>query len=287
MSSAPKRKPAYDPVRQWGLKPEPLTTGADSTTYVVSGHVIGSSTGDSRSLHVAETMGREGQAKAKRKFGRDADRELKILLERDKEGMKAVVRAREVAKMMDEKEGGRGRGKGKEIKKRHKRNEGAKRSERTCSEEQEDSDLNMAEDHTTANKQKNAYSAQIIKQLGFDPTMKPGQKRAEDLIVLQKVWSFGFLRRVSPDLNILNFKLEVLTAVQSSRKEIELGPRPGQRIRSGVVVPANPPSSKTPAAPAELTYDLDDSDRELERQLGKPLNNMVDLDDSSDIEGLG
>jgi minichromosome maintenance protein 10 len=52
-------------------------------------------------------MGREGQAKAKRKFGRDADRELKALLEKDKEGMRAVVRAREVAKMMDEKDGKR------------------------------------------------------------------------------------------------------------------------------------------------------------------------------------
>ena len=95
-SSKPARKPAYDPARQWGLKPEPSIGGTGgSTTYLVSGHVINGSTQDSRSLFVGEKMGREGQAKAKRKFGRDADRELKALLERDKEGMKAVVRARD------------------------------------------------------------------------------------------------------------------------------------------------------------------------------------------------
>src|ERR1700691_770347 len=89
-------------------------------------------------------------------------------------------------------------------------------------------------------------------------------------------------------------KLEALTAVQSSRKEIELGPRPGQRIRSGVVVPPNLLGSKnaTSSAPAELNHDLENSDDELERDLediemfGKPalLNNMIDLDGSSDVE---
>ena len=108
-SSGPVRKPVYDPVRKWGLKPEPSAVGGTggSATYVVSGHIVGGPAGDSRSVFVAETMGREGQAKAKRKFGRDADRELKALLEKDKEGMRAVVRAREVAKMMDEKDGKR------------------------------------------------------------------------------------------------------------------------------------------------------------------------------------
>lgn len=90
--------------------------------------------------------------------------------------------------------------------------------------------------------------------------------------------------------------MEALTAVQSSRKEIELGPRPGQRVRSGVVVPPKFSGSKTAtaSATAEATHDLDDSNGELEREMeeidsfGKPtlLNNMVDLD-GSDVEDRG
>jgi minichromosome maintenance protein 10 len=197
-SSAPTRKPAYDPVRKWGLKPEPSVVGrtGGSATYVVSGHIVGGPAGDSQSVFVAETMGREGQAKAKRKFGRDADRELKALLEKDKEGMRAVVRAREVAKMMDEKDGKRDKGKGKEVKTNDKVKRNAKGKEKppakARSEELSDSDSDsgsslVLEDPTATSVQKNAYSAQIIKQLGFDPTMKPGQKRADDSAVKKKV----------------------------------------------------------------------------------------------------
>lgn len=166
---------------------------------MVSGHIVGGSAGDPRSVFVAETMGREGQAKAKRKFGRDADRELKTLLERDKEGMRAVIRAREVAKVMDEKNGKRemGKEKGKEVipddkgKRKVKRKD--KPSAKARPEELSDADSDSAsslttQDPKTENAQKNAYSAQIIKQLGFDPTMKPGQKRADDSIVKKKVY---------------------------------------------------------------------------------------------------
>jgi minichromosome maintenance protein 10 len=200
MSSAPTRKPAYDPARQWGLKPEP-SAGRDtggSATYVVSGHVVGGPGGDSRSPYIAETMGREGQAKAKRKFGQDADRELKALLERDKEGMRAVVRAREVGKMLDEKNGKHEKRKGKDVKKldkgkgkdKGKEKASTKARSETLNDLSSDSDSDFTvEQPTTAGAQKNAYSAQIIKQLGFDPTMKPGQKRADDSVVKKKVCS--------------------------------------------------------------------------------------------------
>jgi minichromosome maintenance protein 10 len=128
-------------------------------------------------------MGREGQAKAKRKFGQDADRELQALLERDKEGMKAVVRAREVGKILDEKNGKREKRRGKDVKKRDK-----VMGRREWDDSGPDSSSDLAlEDPTMAVAQKNAYSAQIIKQLGFDPTMKPGQKRADDAVVKKKV----------------------------------------------------------------------------------------------------
>lgn len=181
----PARKPAYDPAKQWGLKPEASASGSGAT-YVIQGHVVGPTVG---SVYVAETMGREGQAKAKRKFARNADRELKALLGRDKEGMRAVVRAHEVAKQMQEKNGRRagdnGKGKGKAVdrvdekrvkKSKHKEDE----------DSSSDSDLEI-EPSVSPNAQKNAYSASIIKQLGFDPTVKTGHKRVDDVDIEHKV----------------------------------------------------------------------------------------------------
>lgn len=83
--------------------------------------------------------------------------------------------------------------------------------------------------------------------------------------------------------------------MQTSRKEIELGPRPGQRIRSGVVVPPNLLATKIASAVADATHDLDDSDGEVEQGFeemsifGKPtlLDSMVDLDGSSDVDDRG
>jgi minichromosome maintenance protein 10 len=153
-SSAPKRKPVYDPVRQWGLKPEENSTSG--ATYVVAGHII-SGSGFSDSMHIAETMGREGQAKAKRKLiGKDTDRALKALLDRDKEGMKAVVRAREVATKY--------------------RQEGDKKTEVGSGLVISPNEDAVAQVNSPPN-QKNSYSAEVIKQLGFDPAAKPGQRR--------------------------------------------------------------------------------------------------------------
>ncbi|KAF9235911.1 hypothetical protein BU15DRAFT_77517 [Melanogaster broomeanus] len=186
-TSAPKRKPEYDPSRQWGLKPEPAA--GSSSVYLVSGHVVGGSTGE---IFISEKMGRDAQTKAKRRLEKDADRELKVLLDRDKEGMKAVTKAREIAaKMLKAPSGGKlkarkvDKGKGKAV----------------VGDDDDDDDRGIGVGH-----------------IGFDPAAKSGQKRAQD-ISMQK-------------------KLEALAAVQSSRKGIILGSRPGPKIRSGVSVPA-------------------------------------------------
>ena len=166
-SSAPKRKAAYDPARQWGLKPEP---DAGGSTYVVSGHIVNGSSTDPRSIYATENLGREGQAKAKRKLSsRDADKALKGLLERDKEGMKAVIKAREAGKVRVVDHEGTGKkdraGRGK----RKNEDEGAKR-DRTVENEVSDN---------PALPSKNAYSAEVIKNLGFDPVARTGQRRGE------------------------------------------------------------------------------------------------------------
>ncbi|KAG6902634.1 hypothetical protein C0995_013759 [Termitomyces sp. Mi166 len=237
-TSAPKRKPAYDPARQWGLKPESV---AGSATYIVSGHVVDDSKVDSRTLFATENIGREGQAKAARKMSkRAADRSLMSLLERDKEGMKAVMKAREVGKresgvmgQMD----GIGKVKGKDRKGKGKMDEESKKEEIVP---------------TT----RNAYTAEMIKHLGFDPIAMSGQRRGPGDSDIQK-------------------KLRSLEALQSSRKDIELGPRPGPRVRSNVVVPA----SKN--VDTDL-HDLDSlADDELpECPFGQELEDvMIDLDD--------
>ncbi|THH12507.1 hypothetical protein EW146_g7635 [Bondarzewia mesenterica] len=105
-TAAPKRKPAYDPAQKWGLKPDPdkgslAPNDGGGATYIVSGHVVSSS--QSRGLFVGESLGRDAQAKAQRKATlRETDNTLKKLLERDREGMKAVTKAREYAEKMKE-----------------------------------------------------------------------------------------------------------------------------------------------------------------------------------------
>jgi minichromosome maintenance protein 10 len=167
-TSFPKRKPAYDPARRWGLKPEP---DAGGSTYVVSGHIVNGSSMDLRLIYAAENLGREGQAKAKRKLsGKDCDRALKGLLERDGEGMKAVIKAREVGKVKisdHELKGEKdkmGKGKGKQRDKERMRDKAVE---------------DEASDHS-ALPSKNAYSAEVIKNLGFDPVARTGQRRGGD-----------------------------------------------------------------------------------------------------------
>ncbi|KAF8554285.1 hypothetical protein OG21DRAFT_1113439 [Imleria badia] len=229
-----KRKSEYDPSRQWGLKPEPA---AGSSVYMVSGHVVGGAAGDA---FMAEKLGREAQEKAKRRLGKDADKELKTLLDRDKEGMRAVTKAREVAaKMLNASESGKEKGKGKK----------AGKGKGKAVEEDEDE---TEEPMLSSAPAKQAYSASIIKHLGFDPAAKVGRKRVEDLTIQKK--------------------LEALAAVHGSRKEINLARRPGPKIRSGVSVPA---------------FMMEDAGGSTEEQESDPdvvseEDQMVDLDDSSD-----
>lgn len=199
-SSSKKRKADYDPQRQWGLQPSEVSgsRGGD-TTYVVSGHIVSGSNRDVSSMFVAENMGREGQARAKRKLIQDADRELKSLLERDKEGMHVVTKAREIGTMMA------------------KRTTDGAKDKKSAKLKQKAIDSDGISESSTS-QTKLAYSADIIKKLGFDPAAKTGQKRAVQSAVQDKI--------------------AALAAVRESRKEINLGPRPGPRIRSGVSIPA-------------------------------------------------
>ncbi|KAI0330123.1 hypothetical protein GY45DRAFT_1324208 [Cubamyces sp. BRFM 1775] len=255
MSSQPKKKPAYDPGRQWGLKPE---READGATYVVQGHVISGSGSDSRSLYVAESVGRDAQAKAARKISAvDSEKALQKLLQRDKEGTKALVSAREFSKQNAE----------IVVKNGSKRQKAEKVEQKPI------------EDDEAHKPRRNAYSAQLIRQIGFDPTAKEGRK-VKDTDVQSK--------------------LDALAAVHATRK-IELGPRPGKRKscvdrpQPSTSVPVAS-SSSAPATHDDLEYAddpdsplhiPDSDDDELEREevaaFGRPVGlsggKFIDLDD--------
>lgn len=160
-----KKKPAYDPARQWGLKPEDSSAGS---TYVFSGHVVSGSASDSRSMYVGETIGREAQAKASRISAKDADNTLKALLERDKEGTRALLKARQAA---DPKDGI------KDI-----NLPSSKRVSVHIPSDSEEEEGSSRPDPP----RKNAYSADVIKKLGFDPTSRAGKKNKQQVAELQR-----------------------------------------------------------------------------------------------------
>jgi minichromosome maintenance protein 10 len=161
-----KRKASYDPQRKWGLAPADGSAAPSSAiegaTYVVEGHIVA---GGKRDLFINETIGREAQARAARLAGsRDADMVLKKLLACDKEGMKAVQEARRFAKTARAKRIADGHEKRKEG------DVGECGSEEECESDEPSSDKPT----------KNAYSAQVIKRLGFDPTLKSSRGRRAD-----------------------------------------------------------------------------------------------------------
>lgn len=167
MSTAAKRKkPAYDPKRQWGLKPDEDHV-AGTATYVVAGHVV-SGSNDAKSLFISEAMGRDAQAKASRKLStKDADRALQELLKKDREGTKALVSARKFGKRMANNS--------EKIKGEHgKKGVVGQHPEDTAGVDEEGSS-----DDDEKKPRKNAYSAHLIRQLGFDPTAKEGKRSAD------------------------------------------------------------------------------------------------------------
>ncbi|KAI0827195.1 hypothetical protein BC628DRAFT_1371381 [Trametes gibbosa] len=263
MSAAAKKNAAYDPSRQWGLKPEREATGA---TYVVHGHVV--SGADSRTMYVGENVGRDAQAKAARKLSAvDSEKVLRQLLKRDKEGTRALATAREFSKRKVEEEESSSAKKQRKDKQKEKL-------------ERKEDDSDSDEERKP---RKSAYSAALIKQLGFDPTAKDGKKVKDEHV---------------------QSKLDALTAAHTSRK-IDLGPRPGKRstcVRRPAPSSALPPptvsGSSSPTTHDDLEYadepdsplHIPDSDDDLEREeiaafgrpMGHPAEKLVDLDDSDD-----
>ncbi|TDL26871.1 hypothetical protein BD410DRAFT_763043 [Rickenella mellea] len=215
-TAAGKRKD-YDPARQWGLKPEEKP-GGSRETYVLSGHVVSSRGPD----YVHEKIGREGQAKAKRKLDQvETERTLQQLLSSNggqDNAAEAVKRARLAIQSKK-----------------------ASAEERSKGKRKDNSDADLTPDNEPGEQTRRAYPAEIVKKLGFDPTLKAGQKRLDT--------KSGASR-----------KLGVL------RGDVHLGPPPGPRIRSGVIAPECRKDSPTESfidSGAHPTDNLSDDDLEV------------------------
>ena len=177
--SSSQRRKAYDPQRKWGLAPgddtgTPSSSTVEGATYVVAGHIVASG---KRDLFLNETVGREAQARAARKAGsRDVDKTLKRLLARDKEGMKAVQEARAFAKKMRSQQSAETKPSGGAKRKQKDEDSTSETESGSGSEDETDEDALRTTDRPT----KNAYSAQMMKQLGFDPTRGSAKGRSRD-----------------------------------------------------------------------------------------------------------
>ena len=166
-TTAKKRKAAdYDPARQWGLKPETGSRGLDGeTTYVLGGFVASSSTAPGIA---GETMGREGQARAKRRLDKNNDKALKEMLEKNKSGSSVFAQgSREALEIV--------RRAKEAMAKARKKEKDAKRKSIDATDADGDDDTRQEENQSTSEGQskRKSYSAEMIKQLGFDPTQKP------------------------------------------------------------------------------------------------------------------
>ena len=187
-SSSQKRKAAYDPQRKWGLapanngsavSPSPSSqVDAGGPTYVVAGHIVAGAPGGKHDMFLKESLGREAQARAARRTNsHDTDVALKRLLARDKEGMKAVQEARRFAMKAGKKQGGKA-----VVRKEDENDVGDDDDESSGTGDDEENygddggalaDRPRPTTTTTITKStKNAYSARVIKELGFDPTAK-------------------------------------------------------------------------------------------------------------------
>ena len=187
-SGSQKRKAAYDPQRKWGLQPVNGSVGSPSSsqleggegpTYVVAGHIVAGGAAGKHDMFLKEKLGREAQARAARRTNsRDTDVALKRLLARDKEGMKAVQEARKFAIKTKARKKQR-IANGKEVGKRKEGDNGDSDSENSGNDDEGDDDVLANDDRprrsttmNTATTRTNAYSARVIKELGFDPTVK-------------------------------------------------------------------------------------------------------------------
>jgi hypothetical protein len=113
--------------------------------------------------------------------------------------------------------------------------------------------------------------------------MKMGPRRTDNTSSQNKVY-FPLLSYLFVLLRFCS-QLDLLDAVRTSRKDINLCPRPGPKIRSGVMTPKRDErlTNKEQLNDPELPLDLDNGEDEMPDKLATKsravVEKMVDLDD--------
>jgi len=252
-SNSQRHKAAYDPQRKWGLSPAEggniaSSSEVDGATYLVAGHVVAAG---KRDLFVNETVGREAQARAARKANsRDTDAALKRLFARDREGMKAVQEARKFAKNVLGKQNAEAKALRKDGSFSRRKKKKRERDDVSDGDSESESEIDggcasasESEGVSGDKLTKNAYSARVIKELGFDPT---ALKSSHD----------G--RRKNDESQYIYSKLAELASCREADK-MSLGPRPGGRVKSVVSAPKEQRRLLGGLGPSDGIVDLDES----------------------------
>ncbi|KAG8851230.1 hypothetical protein FRB96_009433 [Tulasnella sp. 330] len=260
----------FDPTQKWGLLPSatsssgrPRNEGA-GITYVMTGGTLINSARDT--LHITQQAQKERdekQHRAKEKKEKKDEGLLKELLRRDAGGVggQAIAKAKEYAKeMMRKRErekrlgvnpNAKGKGKGEE------RNIVSEKRKRMLEEEREldEDEKEEAEDAERREKlRKGVYRPEMLKRIGFDPTLKPGDGRQAKSGAAASVFNLG-------------------------SREIHLSPRRGTKIRSGVIVPKDKQFHRIDK-PTTLSGHGD-----IDNDGGNDLRNLEDEDD--ELPSLG
>ena len=294
----------YDPQRQWGLQPSSsgsMTIGGEAM-YIIGGHVA--SSGALAPGKAADAIGREGQARAKRRVEeRDSEKALKELLGRERAsgvggGAAEVVKAARA--LVADKRGQTDKdknvnGSGKSgLASAQMKGKGKAREGDSASNVRENKDEPKRPSPSGTNsededgKPKRSYSAEMVKRLGFDPVLlsvKVGG-RAQGQSVSKKVSCkpriFCFRETVSLNINICLKHVKPLPD-RAQSGAIRLGPPPGKKVRSGVTVPSsahNPPRERA-NGDASKDSNLTGNASQISRDNS---TSKVDVDSDSELE---
>lgn len=152
---AQARKPAFDPVRKFGLLPRDEKpgrgAGGGGETYVVGGHTISARAPTLDFVH--ERIGREREARKARKSGDDA-LEL-LLLERDLDHAHEDV--------------------GRDMVRSALKVLGRKGKEKEKKDEKEDEETELQRERAA----RRVFDATTVKALGFDPLLLSAKNKAK------------------------------------------------------------------------------------------------------------
>jgi minichromosome maintenance protein 10 len=175
----------YDPSRQWGLRPTSsgTTTVGGEAMYIIGGHVA-SSSGALAPGRAAETIGREGQARAKRRAEeRESESALKELLSRERaSGLGGAAEVVKIARALvsahrSQNDKGTTKEQGNKSGSASSQMKGKKKAREETSVRYVSNGNNESKSNSGLNgilgdeedMPKRGYGAEMVKRLGFDP----------------------------------------------------------------------------------------------------------------------